>query len=677
MTPSAPNDARTSQVLDWLALAAFGVGLAGLAAGFVYGDRGPSSSALIAFAAVALAGAAGIAYGPVLVYEMIRTARRGRLYLLRWLYVIGLFLLLLWVVYVLDADYYRRHSTNDYKYLTRIAESYFYMFASTQFLVLATLTPAFVAGSIAEEKERKTLEFLLATDLSSREIVFGKLTARLGTLALFVIAGLPILSIMQFFGGIDFGILLTAFAATGIAVLSLAAVSLFNSVARRRARDAILLTYLAAIGYLAFTGLTAFLKFILGQYAWLQWGPLDLNVVFDAFHAGNPIFGLIEIVRTIDRNGPLADVLVDELRSFAAFHGLVVIFCVTWSVLRLRAIALAQAGGGERKKETASAGRRKPKRRPVGSMPMAWKEVWVEGTLRLNRFGRFFLALLVLGSFAPVVIIASVLGANGRVDDVYEFAAAVYAGVVHHFEQFGQGVNVWLRVMNTIVGTLMLLGVAARSAGTVGIERDRDTLTSLMTTPLSTQEILWGKWLGGMASVRAFLWWLVPLWAIGIAAGGVNPVAGVLMALAWLAPASFFAAWGLFCSVTAATTLRATTWAVLGALFFGGVHWVCCGMCFYAPIEFVTRGDDFVKFPVYLETAMSPPAVFAIVPFRELRQIDFGGDGLFGGFLVLGIALWTVGSGVVGALAHERFVGLTHRAPPARVPIPPLAEAKS
>ena len=120
---------------------------------------------------------------------------------------------------------------------------------------------------------------------------------------------------------------------------------------------------------------------------------------------------------------------------------------------------------------------------------MVWKEVWVEGNVRFNRVGRFFIALLVLGSFAPVIIIAFALGAVGRVDTVAEFAGAVYAGVVHHYNQFGEGVNVWLRVMNTVVGTLMLLGVAARSAGAVGVERDRDTLTSLMTTPLTTQEM--------------------------------------------------------------------------------------------------------------------------------------------------------------------------------------------
>ena len=40
-----------------------------------------------------------------------------------------------------------------------------------QAAVVLIITPLFVAGSIVEETERRTLEFLLATDLRPREIV--------------------------------------------------------------------------------------------------------------------------------------------------------------------------------------------------------------------------------------------------------------------------------------------------------------------------------------------------------------------------------------------------------------------------------------------------------------------------------------------------------------------------
>jgi len=47
--------------------------------------------------------------------------------------------------------------------------------------------------AIAEEKERKTLDFLLASDLRSREIVLGKLASRLAYLTLVLLTGLPLL----------------------------------------------------------------------------------------------------------------------------------------------------------------------------------------------------------------------------------------------------------------------------------------------------------------------------------------------------------------------------------------------------------------------------------------------------------------------------------------------------
>ena len=92
-----------------------------------------------------------------------------------------------------------------------------------QFILVCVLTPAAVAGAIADEKERRTLEFLLATDLRDREILFGKLAARVGSLLLFLLAGLPVLGLMQFFGGIDPDLVLAGFAATFATVLTLAA----------------------------------------------------------------------------------------------------------------------------------------------------------------------------------------------------------------------------------------------------------------------------------------------------------------------------------------------------------------------------------------------------------------------------------------------------------------------
>src|SRR5438128_2187735 len=106
-------------------------------------------------------------FGPVLVYELLRTGRRSRYFVVRGVYVSVLVLFTFWVYFawVASTDAWTIPTNR----LAVFAETFFYTFMIVQFLAVAILTPAYVAGAIAEEKERRTLEFLLATDLDDRE----------------------------------------------------------------------------------------------------------------------------------------------------------------------------------------------------------------------------------------------------------------------------------------------------------------------------------------------------------------------------------------------------------------------------------------------------------------------------------------------------------------------------
>jgi ABC-type transport system involved in multi-copper enzyme maturation permease subunit len=610
-------------------------------------------------------------FGPVLFYEVLRNARRGRYFLLRWLYAVGLLLLLLWVhwIWTLDYQYGANRRPLDFQAHARLAEMYFVAFAVTQFVVVVALTPAYVAGAVAEEKERKTLEFLLATDLHNREIVFGKFVARLGNLGLFLLTGLPVLSLMQFFGGIDPGLLLASFAVTALTALSLAGLGVLNSVLRRRARDAIVITYLAAVGYVGLASLSLLLPTLIAGYRGTVtkqafpyvWEPAVERAVQLA-NAGNPFKGAFDVALTIQTGGPLADTLADVLQRYAVFHGLVAAGCVTWAVLRLRRIALAQAAAPVRSRRKGVLARRRP---PVGERPMLWKEVRVEGGLRFGWLGRILVGLLVGVSFIPVVVIFYFMFFDAQNNLVYR---------INGWQEFGQSVNYWLRPVNAIISMLMLLGVAVRAAGSVSGERDRDTLVSLMGTPLSTQEILWGKWAGSLLSVRLFAVWLAAVWAVGLVTGAVSPPAVILEALAWLAPAAFMAAVGLYFSATSKTTLRATTWTLLTAVFAAGGHWLVMGMCCYLPLGLLMRSGQDMRYALYLEGAMSPPFVFGWLPYRELDHLKLDADNLFPGFVVLGLFLWCVAAAAVGYLAHERFRELTHRHEWVRRPAQPALD---
>src|SRR6185369_4754291 len=160
--------------------------------------------------------------------DLVRTSRRARYFVMRFFFALVLFLLV-YVLYVsilgsVTAERAARQA------LINFAEYFGYAYLVIQYFLVLLLTPAYVGSAIAEEKEKRTLEFLLATDLRPQEIVFGKLASRVGNLLMFLLAGLPVLAFIQFFGGLDPELLLNGFLATFVTVLSISAVSLYCSV---------------------------------------------------------------------------------------------------------------------------------------------------------------------------------------------------------------------------------------------------------------------------------------------------------------------------------------------------------------------------------------------------------------------------------------------------------------
>src|SRR5262249_45672171 len=113
-------------------------------------------------------------FGPLLMYDLVCIARRRRYLLIRTAYAVTL-LLLLAALYSYWFWNVPRGQNPAGRELTRFAETFFFTFMCAEFVAILVLTPAYTAGAIAEEKDKSTLEFLLATDLSKREIVLSKL----------------------------------------------------------------------------------------------------------------------------------------------------------------------------------------------------------------------------------------------------------------------------------------------------------------------------------------------------------------------------------------------------------------------------------------------------------------------------------------------------------------------
>jgi ABC-type transport system involved in multi-copper enzyme maturation permease subunit len=647
------------------------VGVAFLGAGAavcLFGGRLPAALQVALWAALVLALTITVScgwlplLGPVFVYDLVRGTRRGRYAFLRGGYALALFLFIL-ALYRAQPALVRGTWPPAAVNMANFAETFCYTYLAVQLAAVIALTPAYVGGAVAEEKDRKTLEFLLATDIRDREIVLGKMASRVANLALLLLTGLPILSLTQLWGGVDLGLLLCAFAITGVTLLSLAALGVVASVHSRRAREAVVLTYLAAAGYAGLSVLAYLLRFsprVLELPLTPGASPYTVSDLVDAFTAGNPgllCLGVWEDMRT---GMTLPASVAARTGSYVAFHLLVAIVCTGWAVLRLRPLALAD---GPVKAKAPKARRRwrlgwRPR---VGRKALLWKEIWAEPGMTFNWFGKAVLLLIVLVSFVPAVWLAG--------DFLLRFAEHGH----WLWEELGHDLNVWVRVAGTLVACLTLLGVAVRAASSISGERDRQTFDSLLTAPVESNSILFAKWVGSILSVRRAWLWLCLIWLLGSVTGGLYGPGVPWLLLSWFVYAAFLASLGLWFSMTSPTTLRATVRTLLMATILGVGHWYLW-MLFCLPLRL--REDVFawvVRFQTY---GLTPPFALAWLAFRgdiiESGIIGASGtdtDDPMGSFLCLvgGLVIWGLAAYVLYRRAAGHFRVLTNRVP---IPVP-------
>src|SRR5439155_1104685 len=85
------------------------------------------------------------------------------------------------------------------------------------------------------------------------------------------------------------------------------------------------------------------------------------------------------------------------------------------------------------------------------------------------------------------------------------------------------------------IACFMMLHVALHAAGSVSSERERQTMDSLLATPLRNRSILCAKWLGSICGPRRSWLFLGGIWAVGLFTGGLHPLAIPCVVMAWLA----------------------------------------------------------------------------------------------------------------------------------------------
>lgn len=448
--------------------------------------------------------------GPVFDAELLTQARRRRMYVTRLVYGLLLFWILLesYIIFIPSAWTGRAASATQVQIF---AGSTFLNIEILQAIAVLAMTPVLVAGTIAGERQRKTLHYLIASRLTSAEIVVGKLLARLLALGVVLAVGLPVLSLLTLLGGVDPRLVALGLAADVSMAVFLGGLAILVSSYVARAADAIVRTY--ALG-LAWLFLPPIITFVLSSFWWYEW----IRPAYIWIDASNPILLLYDFGR-----GP--DVWVERLAWMIGIQlaaGTAFILVAVW---RLRP---SFRRGEGRRAVTSVLGRhgwrwRVFARPAMADDPVRWKEFHTSRT-----GGAAKLAAVVLGlAIAGLVGYAAWYLAVPAFRELREYGYGAEDNTYGARGSFGT----FVAVLGAFFVTTLLLGIATSAAGRVTGEREEDTWTSLVATPLDGREILLPKLLGAIRSVRWGVLMPLALWLVGLAAGSVYPLAVPVLAV--------------------------------------------------------------------------------------------------------------------------------------------------
>jgi ABC-type transport system involved in multi-copper enzyme maturation permease subunit len=510
--------------------------------------------------------------GPVFYSELKTLSRRRRFYILR--FAFGL-LLLYFVVQTYSS--LRWMFSNDpyatvYPVELTVSETALLgsrLFATVfwlQSIVVLFLTPALLAGAIAEDRQRRVLLYLLASPLNAAEIVLGKVAARLFNVVVIVASCFPIVSIALLFGGIDPLDLLLFYAGTFTAIYFLAGVSIAVSTATDKPREAILRTYFLALAWLAWPIIDVILRNVPASVAfggyyrevapYLDWATHSSPT--SLFEVASPFVG---------PGGYLERVL--WMMGLQLAYGT---FFLIYSTLRLRPIEkgsrLLSRGDGASRSPVV---RRLWGRRPCGDRPMIWKEC-TSSIVSKNLVVTIVYGLVILGAIGGLGYLAVKLGWPAFLD-------AWQSGYDSERGMWGSPrdeLNTTIRVLTGALYVLLLFMLGGVSSTSFTSEREKDSWISLLATPLEGHEIITGKYLGSIWRVRHVLWFLLAIWAFGLVCGALHPLAFLLIVFLTALDVAFVAAFGCDVSLRSSSSARAIATTIGVLIVARGGYLFCC-----------------------------------------------------------------------------------------------------
>ena len=324
---------------------------------------------------------------PIVARELLITSRQPRTYRRR----TSLAILLLVILAIINAAaYFRGQTWLTIQELATVVQFGSLALVFYYYNIALSLVPVYVAGSIAAERDKRTLGDLLLTRLSSAEIVLGKLAAGLIQFATTLAIGLPIMALLPFLSGVDAGLIWLAYAGIASTAYFVGGLSIVCSLRCRRSKHAIQ-NSLAAMGiWLICPGLAlVFMGRVLPSvWAWVR--PVNMWIL-----ASSP-FGLFLSVFGVAFGWNVREAILWMIGLQTAAGTLM----IGWAIVRLRPVSrkLDDGEGRDAVRPGARHHLRLIRRPACGESAMRWKEMHTAKSSGLTQLSEIVALSVIFGA---------------------------------------------------------------------------------------------------------------------------------------------------------------------------------------------------------------------------------------------------------------------------------------
>lgn len=403
--------------------------------------------------------------GPIFNREWLTLPRRPRHYVMRTVSLGGLWVLA-FTVWQTTVGWEYAATIND---LARFGLLLFQVLTYVQLVLLLFFSALSAAGTISQEKDRRTFVLLLMTDLRNYEIVLGKLLGSLLQIGLVLAGMVPILCLMLLLGGIAPHQVLEAVIVMAMTAMASGSLGGLIALWREKTFQALALSVLCLVLYLCVVHALSVIPFILSGVTSQQ--ITDVQTWLEPFMALQQVVDPPETVEGLNTAYAfgLAMLVLTVLLNFVAVWKLRV-WNPSGEPIMQRESAEQEAEEKDRLKAHAAPGRV----REVWANPILWREV------ATRAYGR----RPYLVKIAYFLVLALVCYYAINTGSQRSWAAA--SGLVP-------------------VAILSLLLVSAQAVTAITSERDTGALDLLLVTDLSPREFIFGKILGILYNTKEFL----------------------------------------------------------------------------------------------------------------------------------------------------------------------------